>query len=290
MHLSKLKPVESTANLRSRVERLIASSRTKRVHHNQCALDLDAAEIAQRVDLPSKTVKSFLDFLTVAVPDGDVYLFGGLLRDVALFGQAGFNSDIDLVVEGNWNHCVPYLESLRAVRNKFGGYRLAISDWNVDIWNASETWAFREELVQYKGVHSLTDTTVLNWDAILMNWRTRQFVMRKNYLEEIRERILDIVLEENPDPLGMLVRVLRHLYLKDAKKLTTTAIEYLARAVAAYDFDDVVNRERASYGNSVIARPIFRLFEHYCEAEGATHRVRFGIASDHLKLELDLER
>ena len=43
-----------------------------------------------------------------------------------------------------------------------------------------------------------------------MNWRTRAFIFKENYLDEIQSRVLDIVLEQNPDPMGMAVRVFRH--------------------------------------------------------------------------------
>ncbi len=130
-------------------------------------------------------IAEFLDFITAALPDGDVYLFGGVLRDLALLGNKGFDSDIDLVVEGNWHDCARYLESYGAAKNKFGGFRLSVDGWPIDIWNARETWAIKQGLVEYRSIFSLTETTVLNWDAILMNWRTRLFIHRPNYLERL---------------------------------------------------------------------------------------------------------
>ena len=70
------------------------------------------------------------------------------------------------------------------------------------------------------GIASLTETTVLNWDAILMNWRNRTFVCRNDYLSSLRTRVLDVVLQQNPNPLAMAVRVFRHLSIKDARQVT----------------------------------------------------------------------
>ncbi len=223
------------------------------------------------------------------MPEGDVYLFGGIIRDIALLGRRGFNSDIDLVVEGNWTHFVSYLESLNAKKNKFGGYRLMVGEWPVDIWNAKETWAIKQGLVQYKGIASLTETTVTNWDAILMNWRTRSFIYRNNYFEDIRSRTLDIVLEENPNPLGMLVRVFRHLCLKDARKISESAAKYLAKGTKKYSLDEVKSCEISSYSNSVIEEPIYSFFKYIDVSENQNMQNQFSIASNIVKRELGLQ-
>ena len=235
---------------------------------------------------PSKNIAEFLDFIADAVPDGDVYLFGGVIRDLALLGRRGFNSDIDLVVEGDWDNFVRYLEFLGARKNRFGGFRLEVAGWPIDIWYARETWAIKQGLVRYAGIASLTETTVLNWDAILMNWRTRNFIFRENYLEQIKMRALDIVLEENPNPRGMAVRVFRHLCSKDATKITATAARYLAHCTKAFTFDEIKEKEIDSYGASVIDAAIFRLFEHLNVNEDLDISRQLNIASDILKTEL----
>lgn len=289
MLLHKPKPVNSIDNLRDRVDRLFKTTDKSKKGRSQLSLDLPLTlKPENTIDYPTKSIAEFLNFITDAIPDGEVYLFGGLLRDLALLGRRGFNSDIDIVVEGNWGNCINYLESLGAHKNKFGGYRLEVAGWPIDIWNAKETWAIKEGLVQYKGIESLTETTVLNWDAILMNWRTRAFICRKNYLDDINTRVLDIVLEKNPDPLGMAVRVLRHLCLKDARKITSSATRYLANCTKIYSFDDIRKREIRSYANSVIDPNIFRFFEHLKEHEYLDIQSRFSVASEILKKELGL--
>lgn len=289
MNHPKLQPVESTKNLRERVERLFKSPAKTSNRINQLTLDSSfELDIEQRINYPSQNIEAFLNFITDAIPDGEVYLFGGVLRDLALLGRRGFNSDVDLVVEGNWSHFIPYLESLGAHKNKFGGYRLMIGEMPVDLWHAEETWAIKQGLVFYKGIASLTDTTVLNWDAILMNWRTRSFIHRKNYFEEINTRVLDVVLEENPNPLGMAVRVFRHLCLKDARKITPTAAKYLAKCARRYSFEEIHNAEIKSYQNANIERALHRFFECIDASKENNIQHKFSIASDILKQELGL--
>jgi predicted nucleotidyltransferase len=289
MQLPSPNPIKSLDNLRVRVERLLRARDKGTTKEDQIAFGWQSnASKEQAVNYPTKSIVEFLDFLSDALPYGDLYLFGGILRDLALLGRRGFSSDIDLVVEGEWSHCVEYLESRGARRNKFGGFRLFVAEWPVDIWNAEETWAIRQGLVTYRGIASLTETTVLNWDAILMNWRTRRFVHRHRYLEDISERLLDIVLEENPNPLGMVVRVFRHLCLKDARKITPSAAKYLAEATARYSYQEIKDQEVLSYGTSIIQQPHYRLFQCIDAEGGVDIGKRFGIATETLKRELGL--
>ncbi len=284
-------PVDSLENLKIRVQRLLRTRRKSLHLENQETLDLSSEkQIAQSIDYPTKSIANFLDFLLDALPHGELYLFGGILRDLALLGRRGFNSDVDLVVEGDWMHCAKYLQSLGAHRNKFGGFRLLVAGWPVDIWNAEETWAIREGIVDYKGIISLTETTVLNWDGILMNWRNQSFVCSPQYLEDLRERVLDVILTQNPNPLGTAVRVFRHLCLKDARKVTPNAAEYLAATTEMYSYQELTSEELRSCGTSVITHPVYRLFQCLGKQEGISIGERFGIATESLRRELELSR
>ncbi len=279
----KPNPIESLDNLRNRVDRLLRAPTRQSSRSAQLSLGLPATSSQQvDIDLPTKTISGFLDFVADAMPEGELYLFGGVLRDLALFGRKGFNSDIDLVVEGDWHNCISYFNSLGAKRNKFGGFRLQVSGWPVDIWNAKETWAIQQGIVEYEDITSLTRTTVLNWDAILMNWRTGSFLCRPHYLRDINERLLDIVLDRNPNPLGMAVRVFRHLCIKDARKITISAAEYLARCTNKYSFNKLQEAEIRSYGNSAIDMATYKFFEFLRKHDELEMRERFAAATDQL--------
>lgn len=286
MLFHKPHPVDSFENLKDRVERFLRTPMRRAYQRTQLSLDLPtSSDLEIGTISPSKNVSEFLAFMTDAVPDGDIYLFGGVLRDLALLGRRGFNSDIDLVVEGDWDHCIPYLQTIGARRNKFGGYRLEVAGWPIDIWNAKETWAIRQGFVEYLGIASLTKTTVLNWDAILMNWRTRNFIYREGYLNELKARLLDIVLEQNPNPLGMAVRVFRHLGTKDARKVTSAAAEYLANCTSRYSYDVIRDSEIRSYGNSTIEPAIYKFFAELKRNEYMDIQTRFKETSEKLKRE-----
>ena len=288
MNLPKLQPVKSAENLRERVVRFFCNPGKNSSTSLQLDLELSSTgDLAVDIDAPANNVKEFIDFISDSIPSGGVYLFGGILRDLALLGKRGFDSDIDLVVEGDWGHLVKYLEHMNAHKNKFGGYRLSVAGWPIDIWNAEETWAIKQKLVPYLGISSLTETTVLNWDAILMNWRTREFICREKYFEEINLGVLDVVLEENPNPLGMAVRVFRHAFLKEAKKLTPMAIKYLVKCANKYTFEQLRDAELKSYRNTVIQRSRVNFFKNI-DVSGTKDLLReIDIASDIFKQEVE---
>lgn len=262
-------PVESFQNLHARVTQLLSEQESANVPSSpQLALRLDQPlPVMEGVSTAANSAAEFLNLVSASVPDGDVYLFGGVLRDLALYGKKGFKSDIDLVVEGDWSDLVAYIEHLGAHKNKFGGYRLVVGEWPVDIWNARETWAIKQGHVAYQGIASLLDTTVLNWDAILMNWRTGNFIAQPDYLLMLQKRTLHVVLEQNPNPLGMAVRVFRHLCMKDARRISTGAANYLAHSTRNYSFELLRSSERKSFGNNRIERDLYQTFRSFAEIE-----------------------
>jgi len=289
MHRLRPHPVKSLDNLSGRIDRLFSVKKKASNLPYQLLLDFPfELKPKKSIEYPSSSLSGFLNFISAAMPDGDIYLFGGLIRDIALYGKRGFSSDIDVVVEGEWDNCVRYLESLGAVRNKFGGFRLEVAGWPVDIWNAEQTWAIKEGFVQYKSIASLIETTVLNWDAILMNWRTRHFICSENYLQQLKDRVLDIVLKDNPDPLGMTVRVFRHLCSKDARKISADAVIFLAQKTEEYSFEVIKNREISSYGNTMISPDVYRFFSELKGVERNEVTSRMSVAEDIVKKELGL--
>lgn len=251
--------VDSAVSSRTGVKR-----RNKALVERQISMGFDLPDRIDQglnVSTPGNSLKEFLDLISQTVPEGDIYIFGGMLRDLTLFGVTGFTSDIDIVVDGDWDLAYPKLMKLGAIKNKFGGLRLCHGKVPIDIWLAKETWAVRNGYVSYGGVASLVETTVINWDAILMNWRTKSFIYRDNYFEDIDNRYIDIVLEYNPNPLGMFVRILRYILLKDARSISFSVAKYLYKSANRYSYEDVREAEFSSYGASCIHKKIYETFK-----------------------------
>ena len=257
------KVASSEEVLRRRVSQVLSGGAWER---RRCRAGYDlfgrslSEDVGRRVRVPSSSIHEFLEFLCDAHPGGDVYVFGGMLRDLAFSGRDGFWSDIDLVVDGNWTHLVKYLNHLGIQRNKFGGYRLEVAGWPVDLWMAQDTWAVRMGLVEYRGISTLTETTILNWDGILMDWRTKSVISRVDYFEEIQRRFLEVVLTDNPKPLGACVRAFRQLCLKGALELGREAARYFHRCMSRYSIEEIRAAELTMYGSSHIEANVLVFF------------------------------
>lgn len=242
--------------LRDRINHFFSNSDRGDNFHQKSKDELDEIKF-------KSAITQFIDNLAYSLTDGDIYIFGGLLRDVAMIGSSGFASDVDIVVNGEIYNLFDFLKKHNAVLNKFGGFRLKVGSWPVDIWQADQTWAVKMGVVEYRGISSLLATTILNWDSILMNWRTKKIIFKENYFEDIVTGTLDIVQIENPNPVGMLVRVLKHMQHKNAKRITRKTLIYLNQMTNTYSFEEISNHEITSYKTTFISQGYYEYFKNY---------------------------
>lgn len=160
--------------------------------------------------------KSISHFITELSKLGDVYIFGGLIRDICLFGISKFSSDIDIIIEPNNDEDLQqFLNSYRARRNKFDGYRLSNGRWKFDVWEMRKTWAFKDGHIKFTNKFALFDTTFFNWDAVLYSVNEGKLYSPDNYFRDLSNLSLEINLETTPNQLGSFVRTLRLLTLED---------------------------------------------------------------------------
>lgn len=140
---------------------------------------------------------------------GEVAIIGGLIRDLALNRHHRHKSDIDLVTECSDQTLENFLNksNLPFTKNKFGGYRVALVDWDLDIWSLDKTWAFSQDLVQDISFKGLLKTTFFNWDAIIYLVNHDQLIYDQHYFDDINRRILSINLPHNPNTEGTLRRI-----------------------------------------------------------------------------------
>jgi hypothetical protein len=164
-------------------------------------------------------------------PAGEVILFGGVLRDLALEGGHVYPTDIDIVVRtSDEDKLKGLITPMRARRNRFGGYRFVFARWNFDVWSFSDTWAFRVGLVSGQSVHDLLKTTFFDWDAIAYVANSGHLVFDECYFDKISRRIVDINLLENPNPLGAAIRALR-IFKAGRGQLTPRLAKYTIETV-----------------------------------------------------------
>lgn len=188
-------------------------------------------------------------FIEELLPIGDVLLFGGTLRDIALYGTKEFRSDIDLVIDTSAESLEILIENLdiEHERNKYGGYRTVVGDWDVDFWPIKETWAFKNKRIKLTSKESLINTTLTNWDAIAYSFSEKRIICKDNYFSEIGSGLLDIVFTENNNEISAIVRVLRSIFDKKAQKLTPKATIYISDALKKWKKESLLEYQLKTF-------------------------------------------
>ena len=191
------------------------------------------------------------------------YLFGGALRDIALYGGSRFESDIDFVYTGSRTFVDSIMiDSLPIEKNRFGGFRMKTAHWSVDIWSAEDTWAFQHRFRKYECIESLLDTTITNWESILYDIKKNKLFYKKDYFDDLNRRYLDVVLDSNPNPLGMYVRIIRTCICKDVSILSNRAFRLIKEAITHYSFEDIRSYERTHFQDSYVDRYTYDYFKN----------------------------
>lgn len=199
----------------------------------------------------------FLDALSEKV---DVYIYGGVIRDIALFGVASFKSDIDIVFTGDEATLDAVWALYGATRNNFGGHRLTVDHWQVDIWPAESTWAFKEGHQRFESIESMLNTTITNWDAILYHWKDEKIICKGEYFKDLSSYYLDVVLDKNPNMLGMYTRVIRYCAGKAAaKEVSPRVVHLLKLAFEKYSKKELLEYEERSFKDQYLQNAYERL-------------------------------
>lgn len=133
---------------------------------------------------------------------GDILLFGGAVREYKDNQFSKIPRDIDIVVknENDLINIENIMSEFRYIKNRFGGYKIKLNNLEFDIWNIENTWAFKEEKIaceEHEYIEKLQDTVFLNVDAIVYNL-TKKEMYDEKYQQAMSNRVLDVVLEDNP--------------------------------------------------------------------------------------------
>lgn len=163
-----------------------------------------------------KTVKTYVRSLMVSEPQldyllqslheiGRVLLIGGAIRDIPL-GRVP--RDLDLIVESSNAALDEIMTGLPCRRNRFGGYKITVGNWEVDIWTVLDSWAVKSNFVPAT-VDMITSGVFFDLDALTMDLFGDYYDVDL-YNKAIESGVLDIVLDDtacrmNPTrPLNVL--------------------------------------------------------------------------------------
>jgi hypothetical protein len=176
--------------------------------------------------------------------------FGGVPRDLVLYGPSKRPRDVDIVVDCSPQELDSVVASYPFRRTRFGGFRIAFGKWSFDIWSLRNTWAFASGYMD-PTFDNLPKTTFFNVEAIAAQFNTKPRKRRSLYSfgfsEAISSRVLDINFEPNPFPQLCIIRGLvtaaRHRFLL-SPRLATYILERATRAEIA----EIMHAQFAHYG------------------------------------------
>lgn len=177
---------------------------------------------------------------------GDIYLIGGVLREIKDNGKVLFLRDIDIVLDTEKENEYEILMSeYKPEKNKFGGYKIQCQDLIVDIWLLRQTWAYSAHVIKCDKKDyptRLPETVFLNMDSIVYDMKNSKWYDDK-YREAMETKVLDVVLQENP---FLELNIVRSFVIK--KKYEMIFSDRLKELIRNY-FDNCSKRE-----NDVILR------------------------------------
>lgn len=168
----------------------------------------------------------------------ETVIFGGMVREVALGNTRQFSSDVDIVTRAGSDEVFAAIAQFSPRKNKFGGFRFNVGTQLFDIWSFNDTWAFRAGLVDGSAFNDILKTTFFNLDAVAYHLRDRKIYCSESYLQAVRERTLDLNLQENPAPSSMVRRAIR-LAIENSLRITPRLGEYILRNVDLSNIDEL---------------------------------------------------
>lgn len=146
---------------------------------------------------------------------GEVYMIGGILREYKDKGYIEELRDADFIVNvKNKKLWSDILEIYQPKINSFGGYKFFCSGFFIDVWEAEQTWAYRENKIEFNAKNycaTLPQTVFLNMDAIVYDL-TKAKWYDTIYREAKKTGVLDVVLEDNPH---IKLNILRAMILRE---------------------------------------------------------------------------
>lgn len=186
---------------------------------------------------------------TKFLPLGRVAVLGGLVRDIARRGPAGFKSDVDLVIAASPTRVAKLARDLEASENRFGGYSMSTPHWKIDFWALRNTWAHKQGHVHILHMEDVIKCTFFTYDAIAYDISERQIYAHEDYVADLLTGRLEINLLPNPSTQGNLVRAVRRML---AHNLRAGPIlrQFLDAHLTESAFTHIVTKELELYGNS----------------------------------------
>ncbi len=192
------------------------------------------------------------DFLKELMSQGELALIGGAIRDAYLQGVKEFKSDFDFVIHPRvLSDFIRFVRSHGAQENRFGGFGLEINRWKIDVWPLQLTWAHTHGHYRVESFQDLLSVTFFDWDAVVYNLSTDNVLLFADYFERVENRVLDVNLLPNPNPLGNAVRAIRYACRWNASFGPTLA-RHVHQMLCEHGHQSFLSAERKSFHSAFL--------------------------------------
>lgn len=141
------------------------------------------------------------NFINTLKNKTNVFIFSGIIRDYFLFKEHKPFRDIDLIIEDDLI-LEDIFQDLTYTKNSFGGYKIKFANVDIDLWVIKRTWALNRGQLKFEFdyLNALPKTTFFNFSSIIYSLNTKTFIVGKDFLRFLRDKKIELVLEENPYP------------------------------------------------------------------------------------------
>jgi len=191
----------------------------------------------------------------------EVYIFSGIIRDYFLNNNSIRDLDIVLGEQLDLSFINKhYFPNIKIKRNNFGGYKVFVNSFRIDIWSIDCTWGIIKER-RSATKHSLIHSAFFNFSAILYSLNDEEFYCDDIFTTFLNKRVIDVVYEENPNiPLC----IINALYYKT--KLSMPLSAKLKRWIknnfsSELDFTEI---QISHFGNVVFSEKQINRFLIFC--------------------------
>jgi hypothetical protein len=212
---------------------------------------------------------------------GEAYLFGGLVRD-ALIGSAGVFGDVDIFVSGPLDS--EFAEHISRIhrRTNFGGMRLVVGRFDVDIWELAKSQAFRFERGADKSIKGLLSTVCFSTDAVAVSLVRGNVLADASFNRTLQTRVFEFVSKPTSLEILQVVRIAR-IFIKNSVRPNIEVCRYFADGVDAFGIDGLVEAEQKWKGRRLLDERLVSLVDQWCRFSMLSGRVserpEFGVAS-----------
>lgn len=145
----------------------------------------------------------------------DIAIIGGFPRDITYKGISSFNSDIDIIIDCSKESLKKYSDVNGIKKNKMGGYyntrELNGNSLKIDFWCLEETWTHLNAGIPVESISDCINGVFFSCDQIAYLINKKKLIVSNDYIKNMNERKLKIVVRKNPNPHKNYMRALKYL-------------------------------------------------------------------------------